>query len=99
MITVYLRRLAGFTSFDSKRWRSHFSARGPPGIFESKVIFDPRRVAPRTLVHAHSRGPMVPLRSAGSLRCACSRRSESSGEVDPQWNDSEAAADENRQRG
>src|SRR3954447_20339993 len=28
----YLRLLAGLTSFISKRWRSHFSARGPAGI-------------------------------------------------------------------
>src|SRR5205085_11242972 len=28
----YLRLLAGLTSFISKRWRSHFWARGPAGI-------------------------------------------------------------------
>src|ERR671920_1920363 len=37
-MTVYLRRFAGLTSFDSKRWRSHFSASGPPGVLESSVI-------------------------------------------------------------
>src|SRR5688572_22873567 len=36
MITVYLRRFAGLISFDSKRCRSHFSASGPPGTFESR---------------------------------------------------------------
>ena len=30
---VYLRLLAGLTSFSSKRCRSHFSSTGPPGIF------------------------------------------------------------------
>src|SRR5262245_37639014 len=33
---VYFRRFAGLTSFDSKRWRSHFSASGPPGILASR---------------------------------------------------------------
>src|SRR5215204_5427436 len=35
---VNLRRLAGLTSFDSNRCRSHFSARAPPGILESRII-------------------------------------------------------------
>src|SRR5687768_18168462 len=38
MMIVYLRRFAGLTSFDSKRWRSHLSARGPLGLLASRII-------------------------------------------------------------
>src|SRR5262245_49521515 len=96
-ITVNLRRLAGFTSFDSNRWRSHLSASAPLGVFGSNVIFDPRGFAPRTPPHAHSRGPLAPLRSRGSLRCARSRCS--SREIDPYWNYREAAGDQDREDG
>ncbi len=45
-ITVYFRLFAGFTSFMSKRCRSHFSGSGPGGVFDfsSRVIY---RIAPR----------------------------------------------------
>ena len=35
---VNFRRLAGLTSLDSKRWRSHLSASGPAGVLESSVM-------------------------------------------------------------
>src|SRR6476659_8492334 len=38
MMTVYLRLLAGFTSFMSKRCFSHFFSMGPDGAFESSFI-------------------------------------------------------------
>src|SRR6266567_2145907 len=41
MMTVYLRRFAGLTSFDSKRCRSHLSARGPPGARASRITAQP----------------------------------------------------------
>ena len=37
MITVCLRRLAGLTSFISKRHFSHFSSIGPDGILDSSI--------------------------------------------------------------
>src|ERR1700726_4511580 len=37
MITVCLRRLAGLTSFISKRALSHFSSIGPDGILDSSI--------------------------------------------------------------
>src|SRR5579864_175161 len=39
MMTVCLRRLAGLTSFMSKRHFSHFPSIGPDGILESSIIF------------------------------------------------------------
>src|SRR5687767_9101450 len=38
MSTVYLRRFAGLTSFDSNLNRSHLSVMGPLGIFGSNVM-------------------------------------------------------------
>src|SRR5579864_7269282 len=37
MITVCLRRLAGLTSFISKRDLSHFSSIGPDGMLDSSI--------------------------------------------------------------
>ena len=43
---VYLRLLAGLTSFISNLWRSHLPAIGPPGTRASSVMIAPRS-APR----------------------------------------------------
>src|SRR5690625_6985890 len=43
-MTVYLRLLAGLTSFASPLYRSHFSVIGPDGIFESSfILMEPLR--------------------------------------------------------
>src|SRR5690349_19698103 len=36
--TVYFRLLAGFTSFISNRWRSHFCSIGPAGVLDRSSI-------------------------------------------------------------
>src|SRR5215510_10144529 len=41
-MTWYLRLLAGFTSFISKRCFSHFCSSGPDGTFERRSIGDSR---------------------------------------------------------
>src|SRR5262249_11743895 len=53
----YLRLLAGLTSFMSKRRLSHFSARGPGGTLESRIM---RRASYRAT------GGILILRAAGT---------------------------------
>ena len=53
---MYLRLLAGLTSFISNLWRSHFAAIGPVGIFASSVIV----LRPRPAKYAQTAMTMKP---------------------------------------